>query len=577
MTSKSSSNGILAEAWKASRSGVAAIILFGAFINLLKFAMPLYTLQILDRVPDSRSVETLAMLTVIALLAVVSGVLLESVRRRMLVRWSGWLNQFIGPHLVQSGIDSTADAKNSNTTPSKLLENLETVRSFIEKSAVPLLDLVWIPLFVLTVFLIHPLFGAIMLLTAALRILSGYVQNRVTRPSRQQWTSASREAKSMIDAAERQSSSIGAVAMSQRISEKWLSSIRTKMSEREISQDHDNVFTTFNTGLYRVLYVLGMGFGVWLLVHDLMTIGGVIAVNIIMRFGFRLLDRGVRRWDSLARAKRSYQRLSRQLGSISVEPVVELTDQDLLSPLVLERVTHRHSGHSDSILRKVDLTIECGEVLNVIGRCASGKSTFARLISGSEPPRAGHIRLGDMELSRLKPHQLNSVVGSMSQQARLFSGTVRDNISSLRECGITEVMDAARLAGIHERIIRLPEGYDTPVDDQTHLLSSGECKLVLIARAFFGRPRLIVLDEPEAHLDRPSRIALARALAELKAYGSSIIITSQTSWLGQLTDKTYLLGASRNSTSTPSEKNDKNKISNKKTLRTEPQMIGERS
>ena len=577
MTRQSSSKGILSAAWKASRSGVAAIILFGAFINLLKFAMPLYTLQILDRVPDSRSVETLVMLTVIALLAVLSGILLESVRRRMLGRWSGWLNQLLGPHLVQSGIDSAdSDSKKSAASPSKLLENLETVRTFIEKSAVPLLDLMWIPFFVLTVFLIHPLFGAIMLLTAALRIISGYVQNRVTRPSRQQWTSASRDAKSMIDAAERQSSSIGAVAMSQRLSEKWLSSIRTKMSEREISQDHDNIFKTFNTGLYRVLYVLGMGFGVWLLVHNLMTIGGVIAVNIIMRFGFRLLDRGVRRWDSLARARRSYQRLARQLGSTTVEPFIEITDEDLRSPLVLERVTHRHSGHSDSILRKVDLSVESGELLNVIGRCASGKSTFARLVSGSVSPRAGHVRLGDMELSRLKPNQLNSIVGSMPQQARLFPGTVRDNISSLRDCDINEVIDAARLAGIHERITRLPEGYDTPVDDQTHHLSSGECKLVLIARAFFGRPRLIVLDEPEANLDRPSRVALARALAELKAAGSSIIITSQTSWLGPLTDKTYLLGASRNSLRTPSEKSD-GKSSNSKQPSTEPQMIGERS
>ena len=384
----------------------------------------------------------------------------------------------------------------------------------------------------------------------------------------------------MIETAERQADSIGAAAMSQRLSEKWLSSISTKMSEREASQTHENIFTSFNTGLYRVLYVLGMGFGVWLLVHNLMTIGGVIAVNIIMRFGFRLLDRGVRRWDSLARAKRSYQRLSRQLESLSVAPLREMSAEDLRAPLVLERVSHRHSGQSDSILRKVNLSLEAGEMLNVIGRCASGKSTFARLISGSAAPNAGYIRLGDMELSLLAPGQLHSIVGYMPQESRLFAGTVRDNISALRECEITDAIDAARLAGIHERIIRLPEGYDTPVDDQTRLLSTGERCLVLIARAFFGRPRLIVLDEPEAHLDRPSLDALARAVKELKEDGCRLVITSQSNWLGQLADKTYLLGASRNRSVTDIDETRKNKgqqrkVSDQKSTSTQTQVIGE--
>jgi ABC-type protease/lipase transport system fused ATPase/permease subunit len=134
----------------------------------------------------------------------------------------------------------------------------------------------------------------------------------------------------------------------------------------------------------------------------------------------------------------------------------------------------------------------------------------------------------------------------MPQEARLFSGSVRDNISALRDCEIADVMDAARLAGIHERIIRLPEGYDTRIDHQTNLLSAGERRLVLIARALFGRPRLVVLDEPEAHLDRPSLDALAKAFNALKADGCSLIVMSQSNWLGKLADKTFLLGASRN-------------------------------
>jgi ATP-binding cassette subfamily C exporter for protease/lipase len=536
--------GLLKQGWQASRSGIAAIIVFGAFINLLKFAMPMYTLQILDRVPDSRSVETLVMLTIIALFAVLSGVVLESVRRRLLVRWSSWLNRYLGPHLVQSAIDGAGDAR--SPSPSSMLDSLQTVRSFIEKSIAPLFDVLWVPVFLLVVFLIHPLFGAIMLTTMGLRLLSGFIQNRITRPSRDEWSEASREARSMIDAAERHADSIGAAGMSERLSQRWLDNIRTKMSEREASQDHDSAFLSINTGLYRVLYVFGMGFGVWLVVQNSMTIGGIIAANIIMRFGFRLLDRGVRRWGSLARARKAYRRLQRQLDSYESAPLREIDARDLEAPFVMERVSHRHSGQADSILRKVDLTLEAGEMLCVIGRCASGKSSFARLVSGAESPRAGHIRLGNMELSCLAPSQLHSIVGYMPQEARLFSGSVRDNISALRDCEIADVMDAARLAGIHERIIRLPEGYDTRIDHQTNLLSAGERRLVLIARALFGRPRLVVLDEPEAHLDRPSLDALAKAFNALKADGCSLIVMSQSNWLGKLADKTFLLGASRN-------------------------------
>ena len=546
MSLRNQSKGILREAWRASRGGLAAVILFGAFVNILKFAMPLYTLQILDRVPDSRSVETLVMLTIVALLAVVSGVWLENVRRRMLVRWSSWINRVIGPHLVQSGIDSGTSPKNRSVTPSSLLDNLQTLRNFIEKSAAPLLDVLWAPVFMLVVFLIHPLFGAIMTLAFSLRLLSGYVQNRLTRPSRSEWSAASRAADSLIDAAERHADSIGAAAMSKPLSERWLSIIRTKLSERELSQDHDSAFTAVNTGLYRGLYVLGMGTGVWLVVQNLMTIGGIIAVNIIMRFGFRLLDKGVRRWASVSKARRAYQRMSRQLESLSITPLREISADDLAAPLVLERVSHRHPGQDDSILRKLDLSIDSGELLCVIGRCASGKSTFSRLVSGSLSPRAGSVRLGNLTLSSLPPSQLPRIVGYMPQEARLFTGSVRDNISSLRDSEIGEVIDAAKLAGIHERIIRLPDGYDTSLDDQTDLLSSGERRLVLIARAFFGRPRIIVLDEPEAHLDRPALEGLARAVMTLKADGCSLIITSQSNWLGNHADNTYLLGASRN-------------------------------
>ncbi len=531
---------IVSGAWKASAGGIFAIIVFGAFINLLKFAMPLYTLQILDRIPQSGSIQTLAMLTVIALLAVLSGVSLEAIRRRMLVSWSGWVNRLVGPHLVEAGIGSASGGKTPRA--SRGLDHLQAIRHFIEKSSAALFDLLWVPAFVAVVFAIHPMFGTIMLLVMGLRLLLGYAQHQLMRPDRQQWSNASREARSLVDSAERQGDAIGATAMARNLSLRWLESTRTKLAERETSHNHDSLFAAVNTGLYRSLYVAGMGVGVWLVVQGNLTIGGVIAVNIIMRFGFRILDRGVRRWESLNRARRAYRWLRRRLNRMQSDVFENEWIVDPGQPLVLENVSHRYRGQRRSVLRRIDLEIQPGKMLCVIGRSASGKSSFARLCAGLMSPRRGSVRLGDIDLSTIPASKRQQVVGYLSEEAQLFSGSVRDNIASLAQADKDTVIDAAMLAGIHERIEQLPEGYDTQVDDRTQLLSAGERRRLLLARAFFGRPRLVVLDEPAAHLDRPGRNQLIEAINTLKAGGSSIVVTSQSNRLGQIADQTYMLG-----------------------------------
>ena len=345
---------IIGKAWKASRPGILAIVVFGAFINLLKFAMPMYTLQILDRVPDSGSVETLLMLTAIALVAILAGVSLESIRRRMLVQWSGWVNRYFGPQLVQSGIGKRR--RHSQPAATRALDNLQTIRSFIEKGAAPMLDLVWVPVFMAVVYAIHPLFAGIMALAIVLRLFSAFVQHQLTRPSRQQWSIASREARSLVDSAERHHASINAISLSQALARKWLGSIRTKLAERESDQNHASLFAAINTGLYRCLYVAGMGIGVWLIIANTMTLGGVIAVNIIMRFGFRVMDRGVRRWGTLIKARRAYRRLRHDLSS-AAKPTVSSTIDLGDAPLVIEQLSYRFAGQKNSVLRKLNLTV----------------------------------------------------------------------------------------------------------------------------------------------------------------------------------------------------------------------------
>lgn len=536
-------NSIAREAWRLSAGGLIAVFIFGAFINLLKFAMPLYTLQILDRIPDSRSVETLLMLTLIALLAVISGVALEGIRTRMFVRWAAWIKRRFGTFLVQSGMSGSH--KRQSQTASKSLNDLKTLRRFIERAMAPLMDVVWAPVFIIVVYFVHPVFAAIMLFAMGLRLLLGLMERRLTLLPKTTLSSTSNDARSIVNSAERNAETIGVLNMATNLTERWHDNIVTNLEERDRSQSRTALFASLNKGLYRCLYVGGMGTGVWLVVQNSLTIGGVIAGNIIMRFGFRLVDRATKRWDMFTKARRAYRRLTQQLEVASSKTITSMTPDDMKSPLILERVSFRYPNQADSVFRRINLTVPKGESLCIIGPSASGKTTFSRLITGIITPRAGQVRLGNVEIARLPTEKKSQLIGYLPQEARLFKGSVRDNIARMSEGDFDAIMDAAQLAGIHDTIIRLAQGYDTLIDEDSQILSGGERKRIALARSYYGRPRLIVLDEPEANLDRASRNDLYKALHELTSTGSNVVVTTQSNRIGKITDKTLILGGDR--------------------------------
>ncbi len=531
---------LLHRAWRASRGGLVSVLLFGAFINLLKFTMPLYTLQLLDRIPSSRSVETLVMLTLIALLAVAAGVALEAVRKRMFTHWGGWLEDLFGPALA-----AEAMAGSSTNSPGEGLRDLRALRAFVERAAAPLLDLMWAPLFVVAVYLVHPLMGAVMLGAILLRLVLAVLQETAVRESRRAAGNAQEEARDMLANARRQADTVGALGMTDSLSRRWRDNMATRLHQSGRVALRNDIAAALGQGLYRTLYVSGMGLGVWLLILDELTIGGVIAGNIIMRFGYRLVDRGARRWRMLGRAKLAYRRLKGQLTKMSGKSAAEtsLDPADLTAALTLEQVAYRYQGARQSILKRLDMQLEPGELLSIMGPSGSGKSTLARLLVGSLPPTRGQLLLGNTAVSRLPDLARARSVGYLPQEPDLFEGTVRENIARLDLGDLGEVMDAAKLAGIHEFIIRLPQGYDTPLDKEACGLSGGERKRIALARAFYRRPHLVVLDEPEAGLDRGSRRILRQALQNLRRGGSILVITTQSGRLARSADRCLILGS----------------------------------
>ncbi len=530
----------LAAAWRRSRGGLAAILAFSVFINLLKFASPLYLIQVLDRVPASRSIETLIMLTVVVLIAVATGCALNIVRRRMLARWGLWIEGQFGPRLVRMGLAGSA---RDGVDPDRALSDLSKLRNFVTNHAMSWLDLVWAPLFFIGVFLIHPLLGTVAIVALLLLILLAVLQEAMTRDSRRASSSASREADELMLNAERNRESVKALSMASNLAERWRRTTANRLSERERIEARTSAFRSMIQSLGELLRIAMIAFGVWLVIAGSLTLGGIFAARIMAGFGHKLVDQAVRTWRSLREALAAYGSLKQHLTRAEeVTPSVPPGTDG--APLIFDLVSFRYPGERDEVFRRVSLTLEPGELLVVSGAAATGKSTLSGLSVGLLEPRYGQVRLGDIELVRLPEEIRAELIGFMPQHTELFTGTVRENIARMGEGSIQAVMEAAKLAGIHELIVQMPDGYDTELYADEPGLSGSERKRIALARAFYRKPRLIVLDEPTANLDSMSRRVLEAALADLKANGSTIIVTqtTQQTRLARLADKFMILG-----------------------------------
>ena len=333
--------------------------------------------------------------------------------------------------------------------------------------------------------------------------------------------------------------------MVENLAQRWRRSAVNRWDERERSESRVASFTALRQGLYHCIRIGVLAVGVWLMLLNLLTLGGVFAARVMAGFAFKTVEQAVRQWRTLKDARGAYRRIKTQLaGKKDARASVPTTQADAV--LVIDGLTYRYKSQRDHIIDRLNLVLEPGEVVLIIGPAATGKTTLSRLLGGVLTPRYGQIRLADIEVTRLPPEMRARLIGYLQQDTRLFNGTVRENIARMGEGDFDDVVAAAKLAGIHDTIVRLPDGYDTEITEESLGLSGSERKRIALARAFYGGPRLIILDEPEANLDRNSRRVLAAGIKELKKRGSIVVVTSeatQARGLARLADKVLILGA----------------------------------
>jgi PrtD family type I secretion system ABC transporter len=529
----------VARTLRACRGTFAVIMGFSLAINILQLASPLYMMQVFDRVLASRSGDTLVMLTLITVLAVAVMALLDAIRSQMLVRVGNWLDDRLGP-TVFSGALRTA-LRSDPARAAQGLRDLATVRGFMTgPSVTPLLDAPWTPIFIVALFVLHPMLGLVGMLGGAvlfgLAILNEFVTKRPLREAGLAATKSHQRA----EAALRNAEVIRAMGMGEGVLRLWRrESVGTMEAQRAAGTRGVAVLALSRFSRITVQTVI-LGAGAWLVIQHEASAGAMFASSFLLGRALAPVENAISTWKSLVAARLARRRLAELVSAMPAEEAgMELPRPQ--GELVVERVVFVPPGGDEPTLRGVSFELAPGEVLGVIGPSAAGKSTLARLIAGTWTPTAGKVRLDGADIAVWHDSNGSHHVGYLPQDIELFAGTVRDNIARLGEASPSDIIEAAKLVGLHEVIMRLPRGYNSEIGEAGLKLSGGQRQRIGLARAIFGKPRLVVLDEPNASLDHEGEEALHKAIAKLKSMGTTIVMIAHRPSILGLADKLLLL------------------------------------
>jgi PrtD family type I secretion system ABC transporter len=513
--------------------------LFSLVINLLMLVPPLYMLQVFDRVISSRHEETLVLLSIVAVAALLMMAFLDILRARLLGAAGIALDRALGPQVLDGLLAQTARLSGAGYLNG--LRDVNALRTFLTGNGIfALFDAPWLPIFLLIIFLFHPLLGCVAVAGAVLMLVLAYFNERTTRGPLERVQGEAKRAGRFIDASVRNAEVVAALGMLPAVTRRWSS-----MNDRVLREQRD---ATALAGTYsgltkfsrQFIQTAMLGVGAWLVLAQHVTPGVMMAGTIILGRALAPVETLVASWRNLIEAIQAWKRLDELLAA---NPPAGL-GTELPAPagrLGVERVSFALRGAETPILRGVSFELAAGESLGIIGPSASGKSTLARLVVGVWKPTMGAVRLDGADVAAWPRERLGPYIGYLPQDVELFAGTVSDNIARLGEPDADRVIAAAQAAHVHDMILRLPKGYDTEIGEGGQALSPGQRQRIGLARALYGEPRLVVLDEPNANLDTDGDEALLRTLRRLKEKGvTALIVAHRPSLLGGV-DKLLML------------------------------------
>lgn len=517
-------DGELWNALQASKSAFTATAIFSFTINLLMLTGPLFMLQVYDRVMTSGSIPTLIALSVLtaSLYAVIG--LLELVRSRVVVRIGMDFDRRVTDRVFNAALRKSVTTPSSSST---ILRELDSIRQFIAgPGPITLFDAPWTPIYLLVIFLMHWTLGLVATLGAVFLVGLAIVSERLSRSA---ITEAGKGVASSIELAEtgqRNAEAITAMGMQSAYRERWQATNSNALSWQLLAADRLGTFQAITKSLRLGLQSFMLAIGAALALNNEISAGTIVAATIIFGRALAPVEQAVGHWRNFLRAIEGYFKLDDLLRS-TPEPKQRTVLPRPAGHLSVSSLSVTAPNNRQLILSNLNFNIPPGQMCAVIGPSASGKSTLARALVGLWPPAKGSIRIDGARLDQWDQEDLGQHIGYLPQSVELFAGTVRDNIARFRtDVSDAQVVAAAKEAHAHELILNLPQGYETQLGSFATHLSAGQRQRIALARALFGSPRVVVLDEPNANLDRIGDDALDAAIDDMRADGKAIVLVS---------------------------------------------------
>ena len=515
------------------------VAVFSMVVNLLMLTPTLYMLQVFDRVLLSQSEMTLLVVSLLTVFLFAMMAFAEWARSILLVRTGVKLDQALSQKVFRSSFLSYLNPSESD--PAKAFGYLISLRQFMTGNGVfALFDSPWVPIYIGVLFLLHPVLGAVAIVFALVQTAIAWYGHNLGKQTQASSAQSQADAQKFMQSKLRNIEVLSSMGMLGGLFARWQTLQHKALLQGGSAQQRLGVVTAVSKFVRYTQQSLSLGVGAWLVIEGQISPGAMIAANVLMTRALAPIDLLVMSWPGFLTSKTAFDRL-RELMGFQHKGREKTLNELPLGQLKVEGLTVRVPGRDKPVLDKVDFVALPGTVTVVLGPSGSGKSTLARSMLGIWPEFEGRILLDDQDITQWTRESLGPHLGYLPQDIELFDGTIAENIARIGEVDSEKVIAAAQAAGLHQMILRFPKGYDTRVGQAGSFLSGGQRQRIGLARALYGQPVLVVLDEPNANLDDEGENALLNAVLLLKQQGKTVVLISHRQGVLKVADRLVIM------------------------------------